>query len=195
MTLSRRHRVIGVAVALTGALGCGSCGLAADKHPREITDRAITALVSPASNSTTPSSTGREHAASLYFVKGERLKRFYVPASGGPVTPARALTLLLNGPSRTARKDLTTSIPPGTTLRGVSRSGSTLRIDLSGDIKSLGGSAAKAAYAQLVFTALDLPGVKSVRFAIDGDNIDAITDDGSLTVIRAKNFKSPLRPA
>jgi len=71
---------------------------------------------------------------------------------------------------------------------------STLRIDLSGDIKSLGGSAAKAAYAQLVFTALDLPGVKSVRFAIEGDDIDAITDDGSVTIITAKNFKRPLNP-
>ena len=118
-----------------------------------------------------------------------------MPAGDGPVTAKQALTLLLAGPPRSAGKGLTTSIPPGTTLReATSMTGSTLRIDLSGDIKSLGGSAAKAAYAQLVFTALDLPGVKSVRFAIEGDDIDAITDDGSLTVITAKNYKPPLNP-
>jgi spore germination protein GerM len=169
--------------------------LAAEKHPHEISDQAITALLNPATTTTTtPSSPNGDLRASLYFFRGQNLERVLVPAGDSPVTVNQALTQLLAGPPRSAGTGITTSIPPGTTLRDTSMTGSTLRIDLSGGIKSLGGSAAKAAYAQLVFTVLDLPGVKSVRFAIEGDNIDAITDDGSLTVITAKNYKPPLNP-
>lgn len=176
-----------VIAAVTG------CGLAPEKRPRPILDRAITDLVAPAPKTATPSSGGAELQASLYFVRGERLEQITVPAGNGQVTRERAITLLLNGPPRD-RKGLTSSIPPGTTLRRATRTGSTLRIDLSGEIKSIGAGTATAAYAQLVFTALDLPGVQSVRFAIEGDDIDAPTDDGSLKVIRARNYKSPLNP-
>jgi Sporulation and spore germination len=178
-----------IAVTLVGA----GCGLKAEKRPHEISDRALTELLAPSSSTTTPSG-DEELLASVYFVQGEKLKRILVPAGGRSMSVGRALTLLLSGPPPSADKGLTTSIPPGTTLRQASLSGSTLRIDLSGEIKSLGGSAAKAAYAQLVFTALDLPGVRSVRFAIEGDDIDGITDDGSLSVIQAKNYKRPLNP-
>lgn len=189
-----RARAAVAMTAIVGMLMSASCGLNAQKRPHEISDRAIIDLVSPSTNTTTPGSDGVERQAQLYFVRGNRLERVEVPASGGPLSAGRVLSLLLNGPPRTAPKDLTTSVPPATALRGTSLSGSTLRIDLSGEIKSLGGSAAKAAYAQLVFTAVGLPGVRSVRFAIEGDNIDAITDDGSLTVIQAKNYKRPLNP-
>jgi spore germination protein GerM len=170
------------------------CGLSAEKRPHEISDRAIINLVSPSSVTTAPTSANAERQAQLYFVRGDELKAVAVPAGQGPLPPARVLSLLLNGRPRFAPKDLTTSIPPSTTLRGTSLSGSTLRIDLSGEIKSLGGTAAKTAYAQLVYTALRLPRVRSVRFAIEGNNIDAITDDGSRTVIQAKNYKRPLNP-
>lgn len=190
MSIGRRA-FAALMVAIAVASGCG---LAPEKRPRTISDRAITDLVSPAPKATTPSSGAAELQASLYFVRGERLEQVVVPAGGGQVTVERAITLLLNGPPRSAPKGLTSSIPPGTTLRKVTRTGSSLRIDLSAEIKSIGASTATAAYAQLVFTALDLPGVKSVRFAIEGDDIDAPTDDGSLHVIRARNYKSPLNP-
>lgn len=190
----RRPSRVAVAAALIAVgLLFASCGLKAEKRPHEISDRALTDLLVPSSSTTTPSGDAVLRA-SLYFVQGEKLKKIFVPAGGRSVSVGRALTLLLSGPPASADKGLTTSIPPGTTLRQQSISGSTLRIDLSGEIKSLGGSAAKAAYAQLVFTALELPGVRSVRFAIDGDNIDGITDDGSLTIIQAKNYKRPLNP-
>ncbi len=192
MTNGRTRRSLAAAL-IAGCVLLASCGLKAEKQPHEISDRALTDLLSPSSSTTTPSGDAALQA-SLYFVQGEKLKRVFVLAGGRSVSIGRALTLLLNGPPPGAGKGLTTSIPPGTTLRQASLSGSTLRIDLSGEIKALGGTAAKAAYAQLVFTALDLPGVSSVRFAIDGDNIDGITDDGSLTVIQAKNYKRPLNP-
>ncbi len=181
------------AILVAAGLVCGGCGLKAEKRPHEISDRALTDLLAPSSSTTTPSGDAVLRA-SVYFVQGEELKRIFVPAGGRSVSIGRALTLLLSGPPPGADKGLTTSIPPGTTLRRASISGSTLRIDLSGGIKSLGGSAGKAAYAQLVFTALELPGVRSVRFAIEGDDIDGITDDGSLSIIQDKNYKRPLNP-
>jgi len=190
-----RQPLAALAIAGLALAVVAGCGLEPERRPRRISDKTIIDLVSPTSSATTPSSGDLELKGALYFVRGERLEQVLVPAGGSQITVERALMLLLSGPPRNARKGLTSSIPPGTTLRRASRSGSTLRIDLSGEIKSLGGSAAKAAYAQLVFTALDLPGVKSVRFAVGGGDIDAPTDDGSLRTIKARNYKPPLKPA
>ncbi|MDQ6696592.1 MAG: GerMN domain-containing protein [Actinomycetota bacterium] len=190
---SRPSRRTLTAALLTISLLCAACGLKAEKQPHEISDRALTDLLATSSSTTTPSGDA-EQDVSLYFVRGEKLEEITVPVAGRSVTVERVLTLLLNGPPSSAEKGLTTSIPPQTSLRSATLHGSTLRIDLSGDIKSLGGSAAKAAYAQLVFTALGQPGVQSVRFAIEGEDIDGLTDDGSLSVIQAKNYKRPLNP-
>jgi len=182
------------AAALLAMVVLSSCGLSQDARPRPISDRAITDLVSPAPGATSPVPNGAGIEASLYFVRSDRLEQVAVPVNGG-LTADRVLALLLNGPPRDATPaDLTTSIPPGTALGRTELKDGTLRIDLGGDIKSIGGSAAKTAYAQLVFTALDLPGVRRVRFAIEGDDIDALTDDGNLGVITAKNYRKPLRP-
>lgn len=180
-------------LVVAGLLGA-SCGLSPEKRPHEISDRAILNLLPPTSSSASSPDGIQKRSVLLYFFRGERLKKLYVRAGGDSLTRERVLTLLLGGTPRDADKGWTTSIPPGTSVRGTRLRGSTLRIDLSGEIKSLGGTAAKAAYAQLVFTALQFRGVRSVRFAIEGDNIDAITDDGNLTIIQAKNYRPPLKP-
>lgn len=183
---ARPHRLHPCLVPLAvGVILLTSCGLPSDSHPHEISDRAITRLASPRASSTIPT-TGT--AASLYFVQSDHIAKVQVKVDG-LLTANRVLTLLLKGPPDDAGlQNLTTSIPPGTRLRQAERSGATLRIDLSNKMKSIGGPALKNAYAQLVFTALDVPGVRRVRFAIEGDAIDAPTDDGNLPEIEARNY-------
>src|SRR6476620_10464510 len=193
MTGTVLRRAAGSVLAAAMAVAAlASCGLPTDSQAHEINDRAITDLASPRPSITSPSN---QHGpvARLYFVKNESLRPVSVTVDG-PLTAFRRLTLLLNGPPRRAdEKNLTTSIPPRVHLRSVDQSGSTLRVDLNDQIKSIGGSALRTAYAQLALTALDTEGVDRVRFAVDGDGIDVPTDDGNLPEVRAYNYRLELR--
>src|SRR4051812_37262448 len=175
----RAARVLLVSVLVATLLA--ACGLPSDKHPHEISDRAIADLAQPPTSATTPADPSGPQVR-LYFVENEALIPLSVTVAG-PRTALRRLSLLLKGPPSSADKHLTTSIPPRVRLRHVDQHGTTLLVDLSAPIKSIGGAALTTAYAQLTLTALDTEGVERVRFAVDGDAIDVPTDDGNLAEV------------
>ena len=188
----RRRTVAGLALAFAAAalLSAAGCGVPIDQEPRPINQ---TTVVVTETVPTTISPTGGD-LVSVYFLNGERLQAQEYPVEG-EVTLGKALDYVLAAPPVDEPADLHTSVPPGTGLRGVTVDDDGLAtIDLTGEINDIGGAVQKEAFAQIVFTALDFDEVQEVQFMIDGEPIDAPTDDGNLAVVSADNYDPPLNP-
>jgi sporulation and spore germination protein len=131
------------ALAVTLAVGCGGGG-----HKRSVAE----------------SETGN---TLIYFLAG-----YFAP--GGyrgqlePVprhlrTARTVVAALLRGPSRAERRDgLISTLPTGTRLRRITLSRATATVYLVGEDPELDGSAA------IVYSLTELPGIRGVRFRLDG---------------------------
>ena len=190
MSAARRRIAGSVAgVGLDGLLGLAGCGVPIDREPRPITQT----TVAPAPTvPTTVAPTGAP-TVDVYFLNVDRLQAVDYPVEG-EATLGKALDFVLAGPPEGAADGLDTSVPPGTRLRGVVVKNGLATIDLTGEINDIGGPAQKEAFAQIVFTALGFEEVQRVRFFIDGEPVDAPTDDGNLAQIDADNYDPPLNP-
>ena len=95
---------------------------------------------------------------------------------------ASALRALLDGPSRAERsRGLTSEIPPGTTLRGVTIGGGLATVDLGVAFAQGGGSSSILARVwQVVYTASQFPDVSSVQLLIGGRRVDTLGGEGLL---------------
>lgn len=186
----RRSAPVALGALATAALVAllAACGVPIDDEPRAITQTTIP----PAADTptTAPEETGQE--VSVYFLRGDQLERQDLRVEGDP-TLAQAISLVL-GPPAEDDAELESSVPPGTALRSVEVAGSTATIDLTSEINDVTGLPQKEAFAQIVFTTLAFPDVESVRFLVDGEAIDAPTDDGNLALVRAENYDKPLNP-
>ena len=91
------------------------------------------------------------------------------PASLSPEALATALFTLQLG-ARPIDPDLTTSVPPGVALLGVTIEGTVLTVDVDGALATTSGSSSQeSTFAeQLAHTALAVPGIESVLLTIDG---------------------------
>ena len=102
----------------------------------------------------------------------------------GPVEAlaASALRALLDGPSRAERsRGLTSEMPPGTTLRGVTIGGGLATVDLGVAFAQGGGSSSILARVwQVVYTASQFPDVSSVQLLIGGRRVDTLGGEGLL---------------
>ena len=88
-----------------------------------------------------------------------------VPFGDGTMEQGRQLVLaLLNPPP----SPLVSTIPQGTTLRSAVLRGGTLRVDVSDELLQLSGDTLVDAIAQLVFTASEIDGVRSVKIVVEG---------------------------
>ena len=81
-----------------------------------------------------------------------------------------AMQALLQGPTdRERNQGVSSGIPKGTTLRGISISNRVATVDLSGKFDDGGGSfSMRARLAQVVWTLTQFPTVDSVKFKING---------------------------
>ncbi len=102
----------------------------------------------------------------------------------GATTPRAALGALLAGPPSLAANPLaspalSSAIPVGTRLLGLSIAGATARIDLSAGYAAGGGSTAMLArLAQVVYTATQFPGITRVAFELDGEPVQTFSAEG-----------------
>jgi hypothetical protein len=116
---------------------------------------------------------------SVYFLHDGKLSPAHRQVTG--VATARgALTALLSGPSGNEQHaGRSTAIPPGTGLNGISVHSSVATVDLTGRFASGGGSASmRARLAQVVFTATQFPGIRSVQLWLDGRAVTAFGGEG-----------------
>jgi spore germination protein GerM len=178
-----------VACALAGLVGLAGCGVPIDREPRPINQTTVT----PAKPvPTTVAKVGGPKVA-VYYLNRDRLQAEEL-AVEGEVSLGKALAFVLAAPPDDASSELRTSVPPDTQLRGVVVEDGLATIDLSGEINDIGGPAQKEAFAQIVFTALEFDEVQRVRFSVDGEPVDAPTDDGNLAEVTAENYDPPLNP-
>lgn len=178
------------AAVLALALGLlAACGVPLDDAPRAITQTTL----APATDTPTTVAGSDAQEVSVYFLRGDRLERQGYPVAGEP-TLRQALEYVLGPLAEGSDAELHTAVPPGTTLRNVEVTDGTATIDLTAEINDVSGQTQKEAFAQIVFTTLSFEGVQQVRFLIDGDVVDAPTDDGNLAVVAAENYDKPLNP-
>ena len=140
-----------------------------------------TATTATATTTTAGETTPAEStlAVNVYFVRGEKLGVTWRPADGLAVARS-AMEGLLEGPSAAERAaGLTSEIPEGTTLNGVSVANGTVTVDLSGEFDDGGGSASmQSRVAQVVATLTQFPGFERVAFRIDGHPVQSIGGEG-----------------
>lgn len=132
--------------------------------------------------------------AELWFVSGERLSfgTTVLPRDNavGEVSSrfepnssiqraAAALEALLAGPAADEQAGAATAIPQGTRLLDLTLGDGTAVVDLSREFESGGGSLSmQLRVAQIIYTATQVEGVDSVRFAIEGRQVDTIGGEG-----------------
>lgn len=168
--LARRLLVL-LTVTVTLA-GCGS----------RTTENPASADETPAP---TPSATATATAISTtevvpYLLRGEDVAPVAreVPATEG--VAAAAVRALLAGPTSDERSaGLSTAIPDGTRLLGLTIQDGIATIDLSGEFESGGGSLSmQGRTAQIVHTLTRFPSVQRVAFHLDGRPVSAIGGEG-----------------
>ncbi|MFN8017912.1 MAG: GerMN domain-containing protein [Acidimicrobiales bacterium] len=187
MTHDRRLPLLLLAAAVAAAVALVGCGVPFDDSPRPI---AQTTATTEAGTPTTAASSDAP-TVGVYFLRGDRLERQDYPVDGEP-TLRQALEFVLAEPA--GDTELRSSVPPGTVLRHVEVADRTATVDLTDAINDVNGQAQKEAFAQMAFTILDFGGVDTVRFLVDGDPVDAPTDQGNLAVVTADDYSAPLNP-
>ena len=178
---------LAAAAALASLAALPGCGVPIDREPRPINQ---TTVAPAATVPTTVAPTGAP-SVSVYFLNDDRLQAEQYPVEG-EITLGKALDFVLAAPPEGS--DLDSSVPPDTQLRGVVVEDGTATIDLTSQINDIGGPNQKEAFAQIVFTALGFDEVDEVQFQVDGESIDAPTDDGNLATVTADNYDPPLNP-
>lgn len=116
----------------------------------------------------------------VWLVSGERAVPVIRQVPRVPRIGAAVLEELLEGPtSAEAERGLSTAIPGGTRLRGLTITGGVATVDLSGDFEEGGGTLGLTLrLAQVVCTLDQFPTVDGVRFALDGAVVDVFSGDG-----------------
>lgn len=160
-----RRRSVGVVLlALSGIVGCA---IQPDSAPRDIPDDQREQL-----DQSGPGAGQATGAGRVFLVVAEedgrtRLRSVLRNASDGqPLFEA-----LLDGPNvGELNAGLASALPPELSLNSARLTGLTMNVDVSDDILELGGNELRLAVAQIVFTASEIDGVRTVRIRVDGAN-------------------------
>lgn len=178
--------LLAVALLVSGLLGCapapGTSGTpsgppTATPPPSAPSSSPATPSVSP----TSPAPTTQPVDLDVYFIFKEKVQAVHRSAPAGTKGVLKAaLVALLAGPTATEKAaGLTSAIPSGTTLRGVTVSGNVATVDLSSKYVSGGGSLSMLLrIAQVVYTATQFDPVDSVRFSVNGKVVSTIGGEG-----------------
>jgi len=126
----------------------------------------------------------------IFFLEGTRLRPVYRPK--GPATPAHALEALLAGPTVEEQKgSLTTALPPGTRLLGLTRRGSETVVDLS---HAIAPEALRVAVAQVTATLASFPEIRAARILVQGTPVRAVLAAQFLHLGTAAANRAPAGP-
>jgi hypothetical protein len=181
--------------------GCASSGSAGPVPPLEPTPAPSIAQgspdLTPAPSGTVPPAsepTGSPEATPAATVEGTTIIRAYFYLSEGtdsglvpilrevPATKAvatAAMAALLDGPSDTELGVMSSAVPAGTRLLGLTIKEGVATVDLSGEFETGGGSAsAMIRLGQVVFTLTQFPTVESVIFRIEGRTVTVFGSEG-----------------
>jgi spore germination protein GerM len=165
-----------------GLLLAGACSTPVDSGPKTLRAAGIPADLREETSSTTTTilSTGESEEVTVYFILNDRLspvKRRVTP----PVTVEKVLQELFAGPPTTAEQvnGLRTAISPDTTVLGAPIEARIATVNVSKNFAFGQVPEQIIAFAQVVFTAVDVAGVTGVLFALKGKRQEAPQGDGS----------------
>ena len=179
-----RLAVLGLLLALVGA-----CSAPIDSGPHSLRAAALPADLrgTTSTTATTFITTGESEEVTVYFLKTDptsgtgRLvpaKRRVTP----PVTVEKVLQKLFAGPTQDERlQGGYTGINPDSTVLGAAIEDKIATVDYSSDFAFGPVPDQIKAFAQVVFTALDVGGVTGVLFAKNGHREEVPSGDGSST--------------
>lgn len=185
--MRRAARSIWVLVAMAAAVAAAGCGLQPDEAPQAIESE----LLEPTAT-TTVDSAGSRTLAVVYLLRREQTTTLLAEverAVEDPTSAADRIEAVLEPvtPEEQAR-GLVSSIPADTVLLDteLDETRAELIVNLSGALFDVEGKELANAFAQLVLTATDLEGVRSVRFEVDGEpyrapDAEGIEQEGAVT--------------
>jgi hypothetical protein len=116
----------------------------------------------------------------VWFARGEQLVSEQRTHAATPRVATAAVEALLAGPTAAERASgITTAIPEGTRLLGISIKDRVATVDLTSEYQSGGGSLSmQVRLGQIVYTLTQFPTVETVRFALDGTPVNVFSGQG-----------------
>lgn len=181
----------GTALALLGYLvaGCGAGSTSGSaptttSAPATTTTAAVpTTTVPTTAPTTTPPVTSPVPTTTslrVYFMRTDKLAVVSRTVTATPAVAAAAVSALLAGPTPAERNEgLSSTVPTGTVLRGVTIADKVATVDLSGTFASGGGSLSMTArLAQVTYTLTQFPTVSGVLFRLDGKPVTVFGGEG-----------------
>jgi germination protein M len=175
--MSRRSLVLIVlAVVAALAFGVAGCGDEGDGGTVEPTPGPI----APPSPSPTEEPSGETVTVLVYFLSGEKLATAERTLPATLAVARAAMDALCGGPNDYERAaGLTSSVPEGTTVLGITIMDGTATVDLSSEYASGGGSLSMTSrVAQVVYTLTQFKTVRAVQFRLDGEPLEALGGEG-----------------
>ncbi len=199
MLRARKHnRRAGVSTAILGllALITASCGTSSSTSTSTAapTSTQAPATTRPGAPTTTPTV-----GVAVYFTKDTHLYPVLRQPKYTIAVATAAMKELLGGPSpRESALGLTSSVPTGTTLLGVSIANGTATVNLSYPFESGGGSTSMMLrLAPVTYTLTQFPTVQRVVFELEGTVVTVFGGEGIILdhpSTRAAFYNSALAP-
>jgi spore germination protein GerM len=184
----RRRRALvrpWLALLLLVTAVAGGCGLSTNDEPETIKDNVPPDLLDT-ETATPDTPIGSTESVKVWFLRTDRLNTRLVERERLVPRPATQVSvlesLIQDAPTDVERTGgISTAIPEDVTLAGqprLSSSDGVLTVPLSDNFYDLQGETARNAFAQIVFTATELPGVEKVQFERDGEVFNAVDGEG-----------------
>jgi spore germination protein GerM len=180
MTARRGLRVVALAT-IVGLLG--ACGVRAQSQPQEIAPGDVPFdLAERAPGATTSTTAVGTSSYELYFVANDVLRPVTRTSESRP-PPRSVLQRLVAGPNDSEQEQgLRSVLAPDISVDDVVVDDGVATIVLGGGDASNSGAAGQAlGVAQIVYTLTGLPGIREVRFVVDGRTSEVPRGDGTLS--------------
>lgn len=157
-----------------------ACGVASDDKPHDIPPEQQSQL-GVGSDRGAGAAVGTARIYLLTSQVGGKAQSLVPVARDVDETPTAVLGALLDGPNADeVAAQLHTAVPEGTQLRSATLRGGVLRVDVSNDLLQLSGDVLVGAVAQIVFTASEIEGVRSVKILVQGEDKQWPAGNGEL---------------
>jgi spore germination protein GerM len=177
-------RAAALALVLVALMAASGCGLGANDDPQPLDrDNVPRGALDEGEEAQLPS--GDTTEVTVYFFQtDESGTSRLVPRAREVLWPADAETriqaLLTQPPDDVEQTDgISTFVPEDASILSRPRlQGGVLVVNLSENFYNLQGDSSRNAFAQLVYTATEVPGVTAVRFQQDGRTFEALDGDG-----------------
>jgi hypothetical protein len=167
--MARAAVALMLVVALGVALVVPGCSLREDDRPRQISHDSLPSVLFRQSDDAVTNPEGPvTEVHPIYLQDGDTLVPvpLSIPLPNTPAELPRLIMEKLLRPGLGEESKYKSAIPPTTRLRSVTRKDDVLEIDLSN--LPVEGTGQRLAFAQFVFTATAVNGVRGVRFTIEG---------------------------